>query len=45
MDRSHSQVPHPRPVTPRCLTHNHDEDYSDEDCESSSKNVEKVELT
>lgn len=26
-----SSVPHTRPETPRSVTHNHDEDYSDED--------------
>jgi len=36
LERSHSQVPHTRPETPRCLTHNHDEDYSDEESDSKS---------
>ncbi|XP_039283099.1 cytosolic purine 5'-nucleotidase isoform X2 [Nilaparvata lugens] len=31
-----SQVPHPRPSTPRSLTHTHDEDYSDEDSDKQS---------
>lgn len=39
LERSHSQVPHTRPETPRCVTHNHDEDYSDE--ESDSKSLEE----
>lgn len=28
-------VPHTRPPTPRSITHNHDEDYSDEDSDNS----------
>ncbi|XP_021939529.1 cytosolic purine 5'-nucleotidase isoform X2 [Zootermopsis nevadensis] len=36
LERSHSQVPHTRPETPRCVTHNHDEDYSDEETDSKS---------
>jgi len=36
LERSHSQVPHTRPETPRSLTHNHDEDYSDEESDSKS---------
>ncbi|KAL1122448.1 hypothetical protein AAG570_002779 [Ranatra chinensis] len=40
IERSNSQVPHTRPVTPRCVTHNHDEDYSDDDSDKNS-NEEK----
>ncbi|KAJ4435786.1 hypothetical protein ANN_18405 [Periplaneta americana] len=36
LERSHSQIPHTRPETPRCVTHNHDEDYSDEESDSKS---------
>ncbi|XP_068082239.1 cytosolic purine 5'-nucleotidase isoform X2 [Anabrus simplex] len=36
LDRSQSQVPHPRPETPRCVTHNHDEDCSDDETDSKS---------
>ncbi|XP_014261029.1 cytosolic purine 5'-nucleotidase isoform X2 [Cimex lectularius] len=36
LDRSNSQVPHARPVTPRSVTHNHDEDYSDEESDRNS---------
>ena len=36
LERSHSQVPHTRPETPQSLTHNHDEDYSDEESDSKS---------
>nr|CAD7588684.1 unnamed protein product [Timema genevievae] len=36
VDRGQSQVPHTRPETPRCLTHNHDEDCSDEESDSKS---------
>ncbi|GLH12166.1 Cytosolic purine 5-nucleotidase isoform x3, partial [Gryllus bimaculatus] len=31
LERSPSQIPHARPETPRCVTHNHDEDYTDEE--------------
>lgn len=34
-------VPHTRPPTPRSITHNHDEDYSDEDSDHSGGNKEK----
>uniref|UniRef100_A0A146LNW5 Cytosolic purine 5'-nucleotidase n=1 Tax=Lygus hesperus TaxID=30085 RepID=A0A146LNW5_LYGHE len=36
LDRCNSQVPHVRPVTPRSVTHNHDEDYSDEESDKNS---------
>nr|XP_024219057.1 cytosolic purine 5'-nucleotidase isoform X2 [Halyomorpha halys] len=35
-DRINNQIPHLRPVTPRSLTHNHDEDYSDEESDKNS---------
>lgn len=35
-DRVNSQVPHMRPVTPRSVTHNHDEDCSDEESDKNS---------
>lgn len=35
-------VPHARPETPRCVTHNHDEDYSDEESDSIKSNEEKT---
>ncbi|XP_019880637.1 cytosolic purine 5'-nucleotidase isoform X3 [Aethina tumida] len=31
LERSSSQIPHVRPETPQQVTHNHDEDFSDED--------------
>lgn len=37
LERSLSQIPHARPATPRSVTHNHDEDYSDEES-SEDKN-------
>ncbi|XP_063221621.1 cytosolic purine 5'-nucleotidase isoform X2 [Bacillus rossius redtenbacheri] len=41
VEHAQSQVPHVRPETPRCLTHNHDEDCSDEesDCKSEERAV------
>lgn len=33
-------VPHTRPVTPRSVTHNHDEDYSDEESDPNAKSDE-----
>ncbi|XP_073998486.1 5' nucleotidase B isoform X2 [Rhodnius prolixus] len=36
LERSNSQVPHTRPITPRSVTHNHDEDYSDEESDRNS---------
>lgn len=30
-------MPHTRPVTPRSVTHNHDEDYSDEESDPNAK--------
>ncbi|ERL92235.1 hypothetical protein D910_09552 [Dendroctonus ponderosae] len=36
-ERAQSQIPHIRPETPQSLTHNHDEDFSDED--SDEKNL------
>lgn len=33
LERSNSTVPHVRPETPLCVTHNHDEDFDDEDGE------------
>ncbi|XP_071449010.1 cytosolic purine 5'-nucleotidase isoform X2 [Hetaerina americana] len=43
LERSHSLVPHTRPETPRRVTHNHDEDYSDEeDTSSDGKNSDQV---
>lgn len=36
IERSNSQVPNVRPVTPISLTHNHDEDYSDEESDRNS---------
>lgn len=35
-------VPHARPETPRCVTHNHDEDYSDEESDSNKSSEEKT---
>lgn len=32
-----STVPHTRPVTPRAVTHNHDEDYTDEESDPNDK--------
>lgn len=34
-----TSVPHTRPETPRSVTHNHDEDYSDEDSDPDSENA------
>lgn len=34
------QPPHTRPVTPRSVTHNHDEDYSDEESDPNVKSDE-----
>lgn len=31
LERTQSQIPHVRPETPRSVTHNHDEDFSDDD--------------
>lgn len=39
LERSHSQIPHVRPETPLSVTHNHDEDFSDD--ESDEKSGEK----
>lgn len=36
-ERAQSQIPHIRPETPQSLTHNHDEDFSDDD--SDEKNL------
>jgi hypothetical protein len=36
-ERAQSQVPHPRPETPRHVTHNHDEDCSDDDCSDEAR--------
>lgn len=33
LERAHSQIPHVRPETPLSVTHNHDEDFSDDDSE------------
>lgn len=33
-------MPHTRPVTPRSVTHNHDEDYSDEESDPNAKSDE-----
>lgn len=33
-------MPHTRPVTPRSVTHNHDEDYSDEESDPNNKSDE-----
>ncbi|XP_017782621.1 PREDICTED: cytosolic purine 5'-nucleotidase isoform X2 [Nicrophorus vespilloides] len=42
LERSQSQIPHVRPETPRSVTHNHDEDFSDDDSDkTSAKNGEK----
>lgn len=35
-----NSVPHTRPVTPRSVTHNHDEDYSDEESDPNAKSDE-----
>jgi 5'-nucleotidase len=35
-ERNASLIPHTRPETPRSVTHNHDEDYSDEESDSKS---------
>lgn len=42
-ERALSQVPHVRPETPRSVTHNHDEDFSDDDSDDKSpiRNGEK----
>lgn len=34
--RSQSLVPHTRPETPTSVTHNHDEDYSEEESDRQS---------
>ncbi|XP_075222178.1 5' nucleotidase B isoform X2 [Lycorma delicatula] len=45
-ERNASQVPHPRPETPRTVTHNHDEDYSDEESDrQSSEENQKINKT
>lgn len=36
LERAHSLIPHVRPETPQCVTHNHDEDYSDEESDEKS---------
>lgn len=42
LERSLSQIPHVRPETPRSVTHNHDEDFSDDDVdENLVKNGDK----
>ncbi|KAF5286386.1 hypothetical protein FQA39_LY16306 [Lamprigera yunnana] len=33
LERSNSQIPHVRPVTPSSVTHNHDEDFFDDESE------------
>jgi hypothetical protein len=35
MERAQSQVPHARPETPRHVTHNHDEDCSDDESDEN----------
>ncbi|KAJ1521408.1 hypothetical protein ONE63_003082 [Megalurothrips usitatus] len=42
LEKMNSMVPHVRPETPRCVTHNHDEDYSDEESDSVKSNEEKT---
>lgn len=32
-----TKIPHVRPETPRCVTHNHDEDFSDEESDQNPK--------
>ncbi|KAF2884329.1 hypothetical protein ILUMI_21848 [Ignelater luminosus] len=36
LERTQSQIPHVRPETPRSVTHNHDEDFSDDDSDDKS---------
>ncbi|KAF5270377.1 hypothetical protein FQR65_LT05565 [Abscondita terminalis] len=36
LERSNSQIPHVRPVTPSTVTHNHDEDFFDDDSDDKS---------
>ncbi|KAK4883563.1 hypothetical protein RN001_006882 [Aquatica leii] len=36
LERSNSQIPHVRPVTPSSVTHNHDEDFFDDDSDDKS---------
>lgn len=45
LERTSSQIPHVRPETPLSVTHNHDEDFSDDDSDDKTtlKNGEKVE--
>lgn len=40
LDKVNPSVPHKRPETPRSVTHNHDEDYSDEESDPNNKNEE-----
>ncbi|CAB3377361.1 Hypothetical predicted protein [Cloeon dipterum] len=45
VERAQSQVPHARPETPRHVTHNHDEDCSDDESDevrSGHSDPEKV---
>ncbi|XP_068912154.1 cytosolic purine 5'-nucleotidase isoform X1 [Tenebrio molitor] len=44
LERTHSQIPHVRPETPLSVTHNHDEDFSDDDSDekNSLKNGDKT---
>ncbi|XP_020281339.1 cytosolic purine 5'-nucleotidase isoform X2 [Pseudomyrmex gracilis] len=37
VDHFNNQIPHPRPETPRNVTHTHDEDCSDEDSDSQKQ--------
>lgn len=39
LERTQSIIPHVRPELPRSVTHNHDEDFSDDD--SDEKNAVK----
>ncbi|XP_063906205.1 cytosolic purine 5'-nucleotidase isoform X2 [Zophobas morio] len=45
LERSHSQIPHVRPETPLSVTHNHDEDFSEDESDekNSFRNGEKRE--
>lgn len=39
LERAQSQIPHIRPETPQSLTHNHDEDFSDDDSDEKNHSV------
>lgn len=44
LERAQSQLPHLRPETPQSVTHNHDEDFSDDDSDEKLSKAEDLAL-